>query len=489
MSKIYFYPDISYQDIKHIEKAHSVLNDKLLINRAVNVIYEKIINLINKTDSILFVCGPGNNGLDALITANKLASDNYKVEVFITDKLKTAIDINDYKRCNIVESLRDISSYKFIIDGIFGYGLNRTLSQHYINIITSINESDAYIISIDVPSGLNCETGTPMPVSIKSHHLISLLNIKRGLFTNHGRDMWSEISHHNLIDHDNQTKNFLITANEKLFINRSLINPRIISREERHSQHKKSNGISCIVAGQQPYHGALILAAKGCIDTGAKYIHVYTEMEYSYTLPLLIPEIIANSFSIKAYSDAIHSYKNILIGPGTTTISEEYVSVALENIDYVDSIIIDAGALKYIDKSKSYSDKLIITPHPGEAAELLNMNVSDVQYDRYTAVQNLYDIYKCIVVLKGSGTIIYDGKSFYTCMDGNYKMASAGTGDILSGIILSESSFNNCNIEACIKSVTYHSYSSDILLNESLNNNFRPSMIPDKYSELITNEK
>ena len=59
------------------------------------------------------------------------------------------------------------------------------------------------------------------------------------------------------------------------------------------------------------------------------------------------------------------------------------------------------------------------------------MNVSDVQYDRYTAVQNLYDIYKCIVVLKGSGTIIYDGKSFYTCMDGNYKMASAGTGDIL----------------------------------------------------------
>ena len=97
MSKIYFYPDISYQDIKHIEKAHSVLNDKLLINRAVNVIYEKIINLINKTDSILFVCGPGNNGLDALITANKLASDNYKVEVFITDKLKTAIDINDYK--------------------------------------------------------------------------------------------------------------------------------------------------------------------------------------------------------------------------------------------------------------------------------------------------------------------------------------------------------------------------------------------------------
>jgi NAD(P)H-hydrate epimerase len=328
-----------------------------------------------------------------------------------------------------------------------------------------------------------------MPVSIKSHYLISLLNIKRGLFTNHGRDMWSEITHYNLIDYGNQSKNYLITANKKLFSNTTLNKLRTITREELHSQHKKSNGISCIIAGQQPYHGALILAAKGSIETGAKYIHVFTETEYSHTLPLLIPEIIANSFSIKAFNEAIRSYKNILIGPGTTTISKEYVNIALENIDYIDSIIIDAGALKYIDKSKSYSDKLIITPHPGEAAELLNMDVSDIQYDRYGSAQRLYDIYKCIVVLKGSGTIIYDGKSFYTCMDGNYKMASAGTGDVLSGIILSETSFNKYNIDACIKSVTYHSYSSDILLNESTNNNFRPSMIPEKYSELITNEK
>jgi NAD(P)H-hydrate epimerase len=328
-----------------------------------------------------------------------------------------------------------------------------------------------------------------MPVSVKSHHLISLLNIKRGLFTNHGRDMWSKISHYNLIDCNNQPKNYLITANKNLFINSTINKSRTFTREELHSQHKKSNGISCIVAGQQPYHGALILASKGSIDTGAKYIHVFTEMEYSYTLPLLIPEIIANSFSIKEFRKAIRSYKNILIGPGTTTLSKEYVITALENIEYIDSIIIDAGALKYIDKSKFYSDKLIITPHPGEAAELLNMDVSDIQHDRYSAAQKLYDIYKCIVILKGSGTIIYDGNSFYTCMDGNYKMASAGTGDILSVIILSETSFNKRNIDACIKSVTYHSYSSDILLNESLNKNFRPSMIPKKYGELINNEK
>ena len=96
MSKIYFYPDINYQDIKDVEQVHSITNEELLIGRAVNVIYERIINIIAKTDSILFVCGPGNNGLDALFTAKKLASDDYNVGVFIADKLKTTININDY---------------------------------------------------------------------------------------------------------------------------------------------------------------------------------------------------------------------------------------------------------------------------------------------------------------------------------------------------------------------------------------------------------
>ena len=123
MSKIYFYPDINYQDIKHIEKAHSVLNDKLLITRAVNIIYESIINLIDKTDSILFICGPGNNGLDALFTAKKLTSDNYKVDVFITDKLKTTINNNDYKK---------ETSLKYLIFDLIEFYFNKIqLSKSY----------------------------------------------------------------------------------------------------------------------------------------------------------------------------------------------------------------------------------------------------------------------------------------------------------------------------------------------------------------------
>lgn len=484
MSKIYFYPDIDYHDIKNIEKNHTIDDEKFLINEAVSLISKRLLKLVNKTERLLFVCGPGNNGLDAFYAAKKLISENYNVDVFVTDQFKKSLKNNDYDNCNIIDNLNNLSNYNYIIDGIFGYGLNRKLEEKYIKLINLINNSSSYVVSIDIPSGLNHQTGTPMPVSIECNVLISLLTIKRGLFTNCGRDTWMKILHHNLVDYDCSSNNYLITANSEILSDSAKYKSRKLYQKELHSQHKKSNGISCIVAGQKPYHGALILSAKSSIETGTKYIHVYTEAEYSSTLPLLIPEIITNSYSIKTFSKAITSYKQILIGPGTTSIGKDYVNVALENINCCKSIIIDAGALKYIDKNKSYSDKLIITPHPGEAAQLLNIDVSDVQNDRYAAAQKLHDIYECIVILKGSGTIIYDGKSFYTCMDGNYRMASAGTGDVLSGIILSETSLQNDNIDACIKSVTYHSYSSDIICNEQKNKNFRPSMIPDKYSEL-----
>ena len=98
------------------------------------------------------------------------------------------------------------------------------------------------------------------------------------------------------------------------------------------------------------------------------------------------------------------------------------------NLKHLNSIAIDAGALKYLKKGYSYSNKVIITPHPGEAANLLNISSDEVQKDRYNAARKLNQLFDCIIILKGSGTIIYDGVSFYTCMDGNSRMGVAGMG-------------------------------------------------------------
>ena len=113
-----------------------------------------------------------------------------------------------------------------------------------------------------------------MPVSVRCETLISLLTMKRGLFTNQGRDSWKKITICNLINTEIKSKNYLVTANNK-FNNDSNIKHKNYFLEESHSTHKKSNGVSCIVAGEKPYHGAMILAASAAIQAGSKYLQVY----------------------------------------------------------------------------------------------------------------------------------------------------------------------------------------------------------------------
>ena len=483
MPRIYFHPDIDYQGIKDIEKKYTSTDSNYLLNKASDFISETLQTLLKKTDKTLFICGPGHNGLDGLLSAHKLSVHDYNISIFFT---RSNIHEEYIKKLNlnklIVNDLDMNDNYEFIIDAIFGYGLNRILDKKHINLINSINNSGSKVISLDIPSGLNHVTGEPLPVCFKCDLLISLLTLKRGLFTNKGRDTWKDIKNCNLVKEEIISKDYLITANNK-YSNTLNIKSDNCCHKHLHASHKKSYGISCIIAGEKPYHGAMLLSASAAIQAGSKYLQVFTNSEYAHTLPMIMPQVIAKPFSLSNFKDTISSFKQILIGPGTMT-AKKYVAVALENIDKLNSVIIDAGALFHIDKNKSYSDKLIITPHPGEAAKLLDITVSEVQTDRYKVARKLYDMFKCLVVLKGSGSIIYDGSSFYTCIDGNYKMGTAGMGDILSGILLAETSLSKNNLKACIKSVVYHSYSSDILYQELKNKNITPSMVSNKYSEL-----
>tara|TARA_Y100000389_G_scaffold123644_1_gene120964 strand:- start:14844 stop:16307 length:1464 start_codon:yes stop_codon:yes gene_type:complete len=485
MAKIFFHPDIDYQDILLIEEKYNSQKSGTLIKKAVEFIYQKISTLLTTKKSILFICGPGTNGLDGMYTAIKLISKKYNVKILLTDKSSHG---NCIKKYNISSYITDnnikLSAYDYIVDCIFGYGLNRELNTYYTALISSINNSDSFIISIDVPSGLDSFTGNLLPVGVKCNLLVSLMTYKKGLFTNKGRDTWREITHSNLVNENLISKNYLISANDE-FNNNNNIVQKDYNINKFHTYHKKSNGISCAITGEAPYHGALILVASGAMKTGCTYLHVFTNSEYAHSLPMIIPEIIAMPFSLSEFERNIITYRNILIGPGTNSITRKYVEIAYKNLANLDSLILDAGALNYLKKNNQNTEKLIITPHPGEAAKILNIKVSEVQVDRYNAAKMLFDMFNCIVILKGSGTIIYNGKNFYTCMDGNYKMAIAGMGDMLSGILLSEMAQNENNLDACVKSITFHSYASDYLYSHATCKHFMPSDIPDTYNELL----
>jgi len=482
MSKIYFHSDISCQEIKDIENENTLRNDNQLIDKASDYICKIITTKFSVKDKIIFVCGPGSNGLDGIYSAYKLLKHKFNVEVYL---------IND-KHHQLVHELAlgehlikdfDCDRYDCIIDCMFGYGLNRLLNQDIIQLINKINSSNSFILSIDVPSGLNPETGSLCPVSIKCNLLISLLSYKRGVFTNFGRDTWRDILYSNLNIKEIKSKNILVSANPKF---NGYSYAKEFKSTEAESIHKKSNGISCVIAGQQPYHGAMLLSVAAAMKAGCKYLEVYTEDEYAHSLPMIMPEVIAKCFSLNDFEKNISNYKNILIGPGMKELNNDYLDVIMNNLNKIDSVIVDAGALKALKKNIYLKNQVIITPHPGEAAYLLNVDTKDIQDNRYEAAKLLHDYYNCIVILKGSGTIIYDGKQYVTCMDGNHRMSVAGMGDTLSGLLLYEMSSNQDSYRACLKATTFHSYAADCLLYQSRIKNYLPSMIPDLYNK-ITN--
>lgn len=485
MSKVFFHPDRNYQDIKKIESKYNSKTKDYLLNKASEFITKEITNYVMNKGKILIICGPGNNGLDGIFVARNLYKQNYDLKILLTRD-----DIhNDFiKKYNLIDIVinnnTDFNNFDYIVDCIFGYGLNRKLSDDDINLINTINQSKPLKISIDIPSGLDPSTGSLLPVSIRCDFLITLLTYKKGLFTNHGRDTWKRISYGELVNEKHSSNNYLFTAN-KTFHKCPVtdITSFDYKQENKYSSHKKSNGVSCIIAGQSPYHGALVMSCISAIKTGCQYLHAITESEYAHSLPLIVPEVISTSFSESKFEENIKNFTNILIGPGITSKGKGFVEIAVNNLDTLDSLIIDAGALMFLEKKK-YSDKLIITPHPGEAAKILDISTKEVQADRYKSIVDIQNLFNCIVILKGSGTIIYNGKNFYTCMDGNYRMSVAGMGDILAGILLRELSSPLQNIDACIKSVVYHAYASDYLLEHSKNKNYLPTMIPDIYSEL-----
>lgn len=488
MSEILLFPDISPNIVKDIESKYLVNDKNYLVKIAANTIVQNIKKFINPDSKILFICGKGNNGLDGIYAASLLKNSGVDIKVSL-------IDDNHFKENNYYHELQnyivdsfDIHEYNIIVDCIFGNGLNRELSKDIQSIISEINKSDAFIISIDVPSGLNPITGSLCPSSVNCDLLITFMNIKRGLFTNHGRDTWKSIVFDPLIDDDIDSKNYLATANNSYRFqnkNKDHFITLNLSNDTKNSRHKKSNGVSLLIAGEPPYHGSMYLSALSSMRTGCRYMTVLTHDEYSHSLSYLIPEIVTMPHSLEYLRDNINNFKNILIGPGMSSrLTFEYIKVIFDSLDSINSVVLDAGALHFLDSIDIQSDKIILTPHPGEASLILKTDTSYVQANRYNAAYEISKKYGCKVVLKGSGTIIYNGKSFYTCMDGNYRMAVAGMGDVLSGILLSELSTSNNIDDACLRAVIYHSYSSDYLLQKGIKN-YMPSMIADTYFDLI----
>lgn len=410
-----------------------------LMERAGDAAYQLMRTKWPEAKRILVLCGTGNNGGDGYILASLAREENLFVNLRqVGDHQKLAGDaLLAAERC-IASDLQPLplSNEKLddcdvIVDALLGTGLDREVTGQWQEVINDINFSNTPVLSLDIPSGLNADTGCIMGCAVKADATMTFIGLKQGLFTGQGVEYSGEI-HFNRLNVPDKVLTKVISMTEKITLDdlQSLLKPR------SKSSHKGSYGHVIVIGGDKGFAGAARLCAEAAARTGAGLVSLATRDVHAALISMAVPEIMAhsieNSIDIKPL---LEKASVVAIGPGLGQ-SKWSASLFSKILESKLPLVVDADALNILAREPVYSDRWVLTPHPGEAARLLDCDTQEIQSDRVSAARELQKKYGGIIVLKGSGTVIVDGEDKASiCSAGNPGMASGGMGDVLTGVI------------------------------------------------------
>lgn len=449
--------------LREVEVAHQQAHPKIsLMQRAGTALAKHAATLLKKKKAaaVLVLAGPGNNGGDAWVAAVALKKAGHRVTVialgehqFTEPAAKSAHAAFLKAKGEVRKDLPRNVECDLVIDGLFGIGLTRPPTGAFANAIVATNalrrSQGVPVLAIDVPSGLASDTGVALGDTIEADRTVTFIGLKAGLFTGDGRDHAGEVYLETLGTELPDASGHLLTVESV----RDLIPAR------RHQSHKGTYGNVGIIGGTDGMIGAAVLAARAALFMGPGKVYLGIAAKDMPTFDPLNPELMVRRAEDLINDEAITAIA-IGMGLGTERAAPRLVSAALiRGLP----MVLDADALNLIattpslaalltqDMPKSSTGaapgaqmpetprqclRLVLTPHPGEAARLLNVPGSELQADRVSAALALAQRFNAVVVLKGSGTVIAgaDGRYFINS-SGNPGMASGGMGDALSGII------------------------------------------------------
>ena len=404
-----------------------------------------------KFKSFTIVCGSGNNGGDGLALARHIFANGYKVNVFIVGNGKMSNDFkNNYnilKNMNLeIKSIKDskdivslnedLNENDVVIDAIFGIGLKREIEGIYKDVVNNINEKSKYIISIDIPSGMKCDTFGTFENCIKANKTISFEVYKRGFLDYKSEEYTGEVVVEKI-----GIPEFVVDKfhNKEYLVNEEYIKG-ILKKREKYS-HKGDFGRVSIIAGSDNYIGAAYIASQSAVRSGAGLVTLFTKESIIDNLRNKIVEAMIMSYEDKEFKDKISKSDSIAIGPGMGNNKSTFEYVKEIILTEGCPVVIDADGLNVLQNNLDILSmakrKIIMTPHMGEMSRLTGIPINELVEDRINIAPNFAKKYNVILLLKGYNTIITDGYSIYINTTGNSKMASGGMGDTLTGIIAS----------------------------------------------------
>jgi len=466
-----------YQADKATIRNRSISSTELMEQAALKCFEWLENNVFDKNKIIHIFCGIGNNGGDGLVIARKLLEANYKVNIFIvnfSNKRSDDFQIN-FKRLidmglkpvelNKIEEFPVIDKNEIIIDAIFGVGITRVPRGFVKEIIQKINKTEAAIISIDLPSGLFPESLVEDRRSvIKASQTLTfqnpklaLLLVENGIFT----ENWT------LLD-IGLDKPFIASLKSSFeMIDQNMI--RSIYKRRNKFSHKGDFGHSLIIGGSFGKIGAVILASRAALKIGSGLVTAYIPKCGYSALQTANPEIMVevDDENYLQYFNFKTDAKVIGIGVGMGTHLKTIKGFEIFLKENKKPPVIDADAINILAKQRNLLDLIpknsILTPHPKEFERLVGKWNND--YEKLSMLRKFTSKYNCIVILKGMYTAIASNNKIYFNITGNAALATAGSGDVLTGIITGLMAQNYTALQACILGVYIHGKTADIAIN------------------------
>ncbi len=392
---------------------------------------------------ILILCGVGNNGGDGMAVARILHGKGYDVAIYLTGKkesftkeARTQWDICENYGVPVVNNL-NFNEYTTIVDAVFGVGLSREIQGSYQELIEKVNTSGIPVLAVDVPSGIHGSTGKILGVGIRAKKTVTFAYGKLGLYLEPGASYAGDVIVKDIGIYNKKEK-LIQLVDEDVLKNLPFRNPL---------GNKGTFGKVLLVAGSTNMCGAAYFAGKAALLSGAGMVKIFTERKNRSILQQQLPEALLTTYH--SYDSKKSVKKKLLqdlkwadvvaVGPGLgqSDLAEEMVPTVLE--EHSDKpVILDADGLNILSRQiellKQVQKPVILTPHMGEMARLCDCTIEELKENPLQVVQSFLEKYPVTLVMKDAHTWIGTKENIYLHRNGNSGMATAGSGDVLTGI-------------------------------------------------------
>lgn len=450
----------------------------VLMERAAISVSERIKSRFSAKEIICVVCGIGNNGADGVAVARQLLEDNYRVDIVLlgnrnkfSNEMMIQIGILERMDVPVLDEIPD-KDYDCFVDAIFGIGLVRDIiDAGILKAIDTINSSDAYIYSVDIPTGIHTDTGRIMGRAVRADETITFTCVKTGICLYPGKEYAGKVIKKDIGIHPsciemNKTRHFYYEKNDGAYLLKR--NP---------NGNKGTFGKVAVIAGNNEISGAALLCAEAVLKCGAGMVKVLSGEKtldiVRKTIPEAMTQTIDNDEHMAEYiKTAISWADSIVIGPGIGTDHQAYLKMryALMDFPLKKSLIVDADGINLIAKYhdlKKLTDKvkkIVYTPHMMELSRLTGMETGYLKENLDSVMEKVIEENSnAVYVCKDSVTRVYkEGQPVFLNRFGNSGMATAGSGDVLAGIIGALLAREDMDVfEGSILGVHLHSLAGD----------------------------